>query len=120
MWSIAKEAGEDGETTGARVAIGRMGGRDQKKVEQDYELFLRDREEDPELRSAINMYRAPEVIMAAPDAPERGAGRGKKKTQFAMDVDEVTPVELVKPEEVVGGTDEERRVRVGLPGCQTG
>ena len=105
--SIAKEAGEDGETSGARGAIGRMGGRDQKKVEQDYELFLRDLEEDPELRSGINLYKAPEVTMATPDAPERGAGRGKKKPQFAMDVDEVAPVELVKPEEVVVGVDEE-------------
>jgi len=39
--SIAKEAGEDGETSGARGAVGRMGGRDQKKVEEDYEHFLR-------------------------------------------------------------------------------
>ena len=108
--SIAKEAGEDGETSGARGAIGRMGGRDQKKVEQDYELFLRDLEEDPELRSGINLYKAPEVTMAAPDAPERGVGRGKKKAQFAMDVDEA-PVELVRPE----GVDEEEESESDLP-----
>jgi len=35
--SIAKEAGEEGETSGAR-GVGRMGGRDQKKVEEDYEI----------------------------------------------------------------------------------
>jgi len=113
--SIAKNAGEDGETSGARGAIGRMGGRDQKKVEQDYELFLRDLEEDPELRSGINLYKAPEVTMAAPDAPERGASRGKKKAQFAMDVDEVTPVEPVRPEEVVVGVDEEEESESDFP-----
>jgi len=113
--SIAEEAGEDGETSGARGAIGRMGGRDQKKVEQDYELFLRDLEEDPELRSGINLYKAQEVTMAALDAPERGAGRGKKKTQFAMDVDEVAPVELVKPEELVVGVDQEEESESDFP-----
>ncbi|KAF8954688.1 hypothetical protein BDZ97DRAFT_1927834, partial [Flammula alnicola] len=98
--SIAKEAGEDGETSGARGAIGRMGGRDQKKVEQDYELFLRDLEEDPELRSGINLYKAPEVTMAPPEPVTR---KPRKKAQFAMDVDEVAvPAELVKPSAVAG------------------
>jgi len=41
LQSIAKEAGEDGETSGVRGAIGHMGGMDQKKAERDYELFLR-------------------------------------------------------------------------------
>ncbi|ORX82038.1 NMD3-domain-containing protein [Basidiobolus meristosporus CBS 931.73] len=31
---------------------------DQEKLEQDFELFLRDLEEDPELRSTINLYRS--------------------------------------------------------------
>ncbi len=67
-----------------------MGGRDQKKVEEDYELFLRDLEEDPEMRGAVNLYK--DVKMAAPGSGS-GAGAGgksKKKTQFAMDVDEHT------------------------------
>ncbi|KAF8870512.1 hypothetical protein CPB84DRAFT_1662430, partial [Gymnopilus junonius] len=67
LCSIVKEAGEEGETSGARGAIGRMGGRDQRKVEQDYELFLRDLEEDPELRQGINLYKALEVTMATAD-----------------------------------------------------
>ena len=46
--SIAKEAGEEGETGAGRGVVGRMGGRDQRKVEEDYELFLRDLEEDEE------------------------------------------------------------------------
>lgn len=95
--SIAKEAGEEGETSDARGMIGRMGGRDQKKVEQDYELFLRELEEDPEMRGSVNLYKASDVKMAAPTAPP--AGKSKKKTQFAMDVDETPAVEEVAEED---------------------
>ncbi|KAF8155694.1 NMD3 family-domain-containing protein [Crassisporium funariophilum] len=102
--SIAKEAGEDGETSGARGAIGRMGGRDQKKVEEDYELFLRDLEEDPELRSGINLYKAPEVQMAAPETEKKS---GRKKVQYSMDVDEGAPVERVTSDVVGRPVDEE-------------
>ncbi|KAF9478975.1 NMD3-domain-containing protein [Pholiota conissans] len=104
--SIAKEAGEDGETSGARGAIGRMGGRDNKKVEQDYELFLRDLEEDPELRAGINLYKAPEVAMVPPEPPSK---KSKKRAQFAMDVDEVAPepVEVLPPSAIENPEDEE-------------
>jgi len=102
--SIAKEAGEEGETSGARGAIGRMGGRDAKKVEQDYEIFLRDLEEDPELRAGINLYKAPDAPMAPPE-PVR---RGKKKAQFAMDVDEVeAPVEVLPASAIANGEEDE-------------
>lgn len=84
--SIAKEAGEEGETGGGRGVVGRMGGRDQKRVEEDYELFLRDLEEDPEMRGAVNLYKAPDVNMGT--ATAAAGGKPKKKTQFAMDVDE--------------------------------
>ncbi|KAF5378750.1 hypothetical protein D9615_006979 [Tricholomella constricta] len=89
--SISKEAGEEGETSNARGIVGRLGGRDQKKIEEDYELFLRDIEEDPELRGAVNLYKAPEVKMAAPQEKKGG----KKKAQFAMDVDDAA-VEAVR------------------------
>ncbi|PWN42351.1 putative NMD3-nonsense-mediated mRNA decay protein [Ceraceosorus guamensis] len=59
--SIAKEAGDDsGEGTG-RGALGRKGGLDGKKVERDYEMFLRELEEDEEMRSGVNLYRDPEA-----------------------------------------------------------
>lgn len=78
--SIAKDAGEEGETGNARGAIGRMGGRDHRKVEEDYELFLRDLEEDLEMRAAVNLYKTSDVKMA---------GRsGRRAVQYAMDVDE--------------------------------
>ncbi|KAF8812129.1 NMD3-domain-containing protein [Phlegmacium glaucopus] len=101
--SIAKEAGEDGETSGARGAIGRMGGRDQKKVEEDYELFLRDLEEDPELRSGINLYKANEVKMAPPDVEKKP----RRKVQYAMEVDEPGPVVGLVSSSNVPGADEE-------------
>ncbi|KAF4618951.1 hypothetical protein D9613_009845 [Agrocybe pediades] len=113
--SIAKEAGEEGETSGARGAIGRMGGRDAKKVEQDYEIFLRDLEEDPELRAGINLYKAPDVAMAAP-APEK---KGRKKAQFAMDVDEVeAPVEIIPSSAVGAGDEEEEEEEPDFPEVQ--
>ncbi|KZT62560.1 NMD3-domain-containing protein [Calocera cornea HHB12733] len=75
--SIAKEA-EDPATGGhGRGALGRMGGVDQAKVERDYEMFLRELEEDPELRGNVNLYKAD-------DAPE------KKVAADEMDVDEGT------------------------------
>jgi len=88
--SIAKEAGEEGETGGGRGVVGRMGGRDQKKVEEDYELFLRDVEEDPEIRSAVNLYKAPPNDIKMEVAEFGAAGRKPRtKNQYGMDVDEL-------------------------------
>lgn len=91
--SIAKEAeeteAEDGETggkskgTGAgRGALGRRGGLDAKRVEEDYEHFLRDLEEDPDLRATINLYRA-DVEM--PNEPKKRGGKGK--SVYSMDAE---------------------------------
>ena len=61
MWklkSMAKEA-EEPTKEGAvgRGAVGRRGGLDSQRVEKDYELFLRELEEDEEMRQNINIYR---------------------------------------------------------------
>ncbi|KAF9447217.1 NMD3-domain-containing protein [Macrolepiota fuliginosa MF-IS2] len=96
--SIAKEAGEEGETGSGRGVVGRLGGRDQKKVEEDYELFLRDLEEDPEMRAGVNLYKAKSDREGAGDAKMAGPGAGgpahggaKKRKgreqQQTMDVD---------------------------------
>lgn len=82
--SIAKEEGEEGETGGGRGVVGRTGGRDQKKVDEDYELFLRDLEEDPELRGAVNLYKAEDVKMKE----GRDVGQRRRNGQYGMDVDE--------------------------------
>lgn len=83
--SIAKEQGEEGETGGGRGVVGRMGGRDQRKVDEDYELFLRDLEEDPELRANVNLYKAKDVKMHDANAAKKKGG------QYGMDVDEARP-----------------------------
>ena len=91
--SIAVEADDNAHRNGGvgRGALGRRGGVDSQKVEKDYELFLRDLEEDPEFRSAVNIYKADapgtDVNMSA------GSGLGGKKQKTVrmvndMDVEE--------------------------------
>ncbi|TFK48954.1 RNA binding protein [Heliocybe sulcata] len=100
LQSIAKEAAEDSDPKGV---IGRMGGRDQKKVEEDYELFLRDLEEDPELRGTVNLFKAKD------DKPGAGSGmaggKTRKKTHFAMDVDEA-PAPAAETESTMGDAED--------------
>jgi nonsense-mediated mRNA decay protein 3 len=100
--SIAKEAEDvtDGANTLGRGALGRRGGVDQKNVERDYELFLRDLEEDKEMRAAVNLYRHDEIkkdadgdmeMDAAPAKPGSGMRGGKQrrgKAAAAMEVEE--------------------------------
>jgi nonsense-mediated mRNA decay protein 3 len=100
--SIAKEAEDvtgDGNNTLGRGALGRRGGVDQKNVERDYELFLRDLEEDKEMRAAVNLYKHQEVKEDADgdmdmDAADKKAGSGMKggkkrggKAAAAMEVE---------------------------------
>lgn len=75
--SIAKEAEED--TTVGRGALGRRGGVDQKNVERDYELFLRDLEEDKEMRQAVNLYRADEPQQEDMEDEEGDVAMGGQK-----------------------------------------
>jgi nonsense-mediated mRNA decay protein 3 len=77
--SMAKETADDEAGAPSRGVVGRMGGRDQKKVDQDYELFLRDLEEDPEMRGAVNLYKAPsDVNMGAGSGLAGGKTRRKQ------------------------------------------
>ncbi|KAF8699470.1 hypothetical protein AX14_000922 [Amanita brunnescens Koide BX004] len=81
--SIAKEVEEEegGKGAGQGGVVGRMGGRNQKKVEEDYELFLRDLEEDEEMRKDVNLYKV------KGDVTMKGPGAGKA-AELGMDVDE--------------------------------
>jgi nonsense-mediated mRNA decay protein 3 len=75
LTSMAEEAEESGDKRG----IDRFGGRDQRKVEGDYELFLRDQEKDVEIRQAINLYKA-----------KGGKTNTRKKGgQYGMDIDDL-------------------------------
>jgi nonsense-mediated mRNA decay protein 3 len=88
--SIAKEAedvAEGGNTVG-RGALGRRGGNDAKNVERDYELFLRDLEEDKEMRAAVNLYRVQQKdtegdVDMGKSAPGSGMAGGKRRGQKA-------------------------------------
>ena len=116
--SIAKEAEEAGADSGAagRGALGRRGGVDQKNVERDYELFLRDLEEDKEMRGAINLYRSNKDKDANGDvkmrtnAPGSGMQGGKRRAKKpsepnaddTMDVEE----DLVVSDHGADGDDE--------------
>lgn len=86
--SIAKEVGEEGETSGARGVVGRMGGRDNKKVDLDYELFLRDLEEDLEMRGAVNLYKTQKdgAAETAEIAARLAGGKQRAKGQLDPDV----------------------------------
>jgi len=89
--SMAKEV-EDEAAPGdqKRGVIGKQGGRDQKKVEQDYELFLRDLEEDTEMRGAVNLYKAEGAGSGMAGGKNRAAKRARKAANGAneMDMDE--------------------------------
>ena len=103
--SMAKEEGEEGETGGGRGVVGRMGGRDQKKVEEDYELFLRELEEDEEMRGAVNMYRAKDHQAGSGPA----GGKTRRKGQFDMEVDEAgaAPASASAPAAAPEATEDE-------------
>lgn len=92
--SIAKEADDPAEASNVgRGALGRRGGVDAQRVEKDYELFLRDLEEDPELRGAINLYKVDQdtTMDAQSGTQARKSKRAQKKaakSADAMDVEE--------------------------------
>jgi len=98
--SIGKEAGEEGDTGAGRGVVGRMGGRDQKKVDEDYELFLRELEEDPEMRSGVNLYKVNNKAGDSTASIEAHLAGGKRRDapqSQDMDVDE--PLQAAEGEE---------------------
>lgn len=105
--SMAKDTEEGMEApTNVHGAVGRMGGRDQKKVEEDYELFLRDLEEDVDMRQAVNMYMAP--ANGAGSGVAGGKTRRKGNGQFSIEVDvRGTQVQSAEVEIVVNETEDE-------------
>ena len=82
--AAAAAGGKRGKKRGNATANGEAG--DQARFEADYEQFLRDLEEDEELRHTVNLYRDPDVE----------ARRRAQRTAGQMDVDDA---------ESVAGTD---------------
>lgn len=102
--SIAKEAedvaGEENDreeskkkksSAAGRGALGRRGGLDSARVEADYEHFLRDLEEDPELRATVNLYRADLDLPDAGPAVAPAKKAVKVKGPTAINTDATAP-----------------------------
>lgn len=114
--SIAKEAEED--EAGGRGVVGRMGGRDQKKVDEDYELFLRELEEDSEMRAAVNLYKNQGGTSNAGAGSGLAGGKTRKKvrvggagTDMDMDEDEPSPADAAEMQSV----DEQEEAEADFP-----
>ena len=86
--SIAKEADDPtaSEHYTGRGALGRRGGLDSQRVEQDYELFLRDLEEDDEMRTNVNLYK--DKVRMAQDEERRRRREVAYRDPQAMDDDD--------------------------------
>ncbi|KAF8491110.1 NMD3 family-domain-containing protein [Gautieria morchelliformis] len=89
--SMAKEVEEDAQNGDRRGMIGKMGGRDQKKIEEDYELFLQDLEEDVDMRGAINLYKAEGAGSGLAGGKNRAIRRSRKAAGQDMEMDEIAP-----------------------------
>ena len=117
-WRLKSMAKEEGEEEGIAApsggasrggVIGRMGGRDQKKVEEDYELFLRDIEEDNEMRAAVNMYKNPRAGSGMAGGKTRRKVAGTKGEDMELDgeVETLAEVPETAREEMTDGEEEE-------------
>lgn len=74
-WKLKSMAKVEGAEDDVKTAVGRKGGLDGQKVQRDYELFLKELEEDEEMRAGVNLYRDPE-------AEERNKKRREDKARY--------------------------------------
>ena len=110
--SIAKEA-EDATAESnvvGRGALGRRGGVDQKNVERDYELFLRDLEEDKDMRGAINLYKSARDqdggdVKMSYSTPGSGLQGGKRRAKQSAPATEAMEIEDDGAVQEDGGAD---------------
>ncbi|KAL9092642.1 MAG: hypothetical protein Q9159_000713 [Coniocarpon cinnabarinum] len=98
-WKLRRMAREDGQEQGPRKGMERSG------EEADYEMFLRDVEEDAELRQAMDVYKA-ERAREANGVPLNGAG-ANGAANGASGAEEMEGVE--------GGSDEEDEEDLEIP-----
>ncbi|KAL9939428.1 hypothetical protein V8E36_001245 [Tilletia maclaganii] len=96
--SIAKEVENDAEAEGgkAKGALGRRGGLDAARVEKDYELFLRELEEDEEMRAGVNLYRDPRI---EEDRRRRREARARRMAERAASGQGPAPADRMDTED---------------------
>jgi nonsense-mediated mRNA decay protein 3 len=105
--SIVKEAGDEHVGLGReRQAGGRQRGADNAKAEADYEAFLRDLEEDEEMRAGVNLWKAPAAKRAEDemDVEESEAGDDEELPKIKLDelLDDMQELQL---EDAEAGND---------------
>jgi len=88
--SMAKEAEDPNapEHVVGRGALGRRGGLDSQRVEKDYEMFLRELEEDEEMRQNVNLYRDPAAMQREAERRARKEAKRAARQAGAEDMDE--------------------------------
>ncbi|UZJ51814.1 hypothetical protein CBS101457_001134 [Exobasidium rhododendri] len=74
-WRLKSMAKVEGEEDNVKTAVGRKNGLDGQKVQKDYEMFLKELEEDEEMRAGVNLYRDPA-------AEERNKKRREDKARW--------------------------------------
>ncbi|KAJ1888943.1 ribosome-binding protein [Kickxella alabastrina] len=81
---------------------------DQDKLEADFETFLRDLEEDPELRQNINLYKDPNTITARP----QNAMEESDMEDDGEELPEVPLDELLEDLKISSGSDDDEEMGV--------
>ncbi|KAJ1935646.1 ribosome-binding protein, partial [Kickxella alabastrina] len=81
---------------------------DQDKLEADFETFLRDLEEDPELRQNINLYKDPNTIAARP----QNAMEESDMEDDGEELPEVPLDELLEDLKIGSGSDDDEEMDV--------
>ncbi|PWN46710.1 putative NMD3-nonsense-mediated mRNA decay protein [Violaceomyces palustris] len=114
--SMAKEAEDpSSENAVGRGAVGRRGGLDSQRVEKDYELFLRELEEDEEMRANINLYRDPKKEEERRRRKEEQTRRTRMQDEMQDDEDDddaATDAGFTTDGESEWGDDDAPRVRM--------
>ena len=105
-WRLKRMARKAGDEEATANTGGRRGREEQDKAEADYEMFLRDVEEDEELRATMALYRAKQQQQQSKQK------QGGKKVVEAMDVDvdEQKSVDETSGAEDNDGDDDEGEV----------
>ena len=84
----------------ARDAIEEGNKKDEEQAEADFEGLMQNLEEDPELRTNVNMYKVPnveEIIRAKQDASNKMDEEEDSDTEYSAALPDVKLEELLEP-----------------------